>query len=363
MKMLTASREIVSLCARGNLAGLRRRLANDPDLAADPRLINEAALHGHAGVVKVLLEAGADADACVPSHEFYRPLHRAIEHRGVTKNPGHRDVAELLVRAGASLEARATWMQLPPLAVAGLAGDAEMIAFLIRAGAPTNLFTAAATADEAGVLSALTRNPAAARSADENHLTPLHYAALSGLVHDAARQSHRRIAHLLLDAGADGDARAPVGPYPPTPVLHFAAWKNYALSEVLLGRGCDPDAGFGNCLWKPPGEMAELFLAHGANVNRREASGQPLLNSRIHWNLPHVALWLLEKGADPNLTDSAGNTALHEAASRGINPKVLLAILERRGRPNARNQVGETPLDIARRKMRTKLIPLLSYER
>ncbi|HET6407612.1 MAG TPA: ankyrin repeat domain-containing protein, partial [Chthoniobacteraceae bacterium] len=142
--------------------------------------------------------------------------------------------------------------------------------------------------------------------------------------------------------------------------LHFAAWKNYAVAKTLLGRGCNPNYGFGNCLWREPGRMAELFLAHWADPSGKEPSGVPLLNSRIHWNLPSVALWLLKNGADPNLTDKDGNTALHEAASRGINPKVTQALLDAGGKKAAKNLASLTPLDIARQKKREKLIPLLS---
>jgi ankyrin repeat protein len=220
-----------------------------------------------------------------------------------------------------------------------------------------NIFTAAVTADVGKVRGFLKRK-GAATSKDENSMTVLHYAALSGLGDDFAEQ-YGELAEMLLDAGGDGDSRENIGPYPSMPVLHFAAWKNYAVAKALLGRGCNPNYGFGNCLWREPGRMAELFFAHGADVNGREGSGQPILHSRIHWNLPSVALWLIKNGADPNLRDAEGNTALHEAASRGINPKVIQALLEAGGKKSLKNQAGLSPLDVAKQKKREKLIPLL----
>lgn len=358
MKTNVETKKAVACCWHGDAGELRKLLARNAELVADPSLLNAAALHGQAEAVRILLQAGADPDGQVPSHEYYRPLHRAIEHRGVPKNAGHAEVAGVLLAAGASLEKRATWMQLTPIAVAGMAGDSEMIALLRERGVPENIFAAAVTADATRVRASL-KKKSAALSKDENNMTVLHYAALSGLEGEEYAEKQRRIATLLLDAGGDGNSREPIGPYPPTPVLHFAAWKNYPAAEVLLNRGCDPNGGFGNCLWKEPGAMAELFFAHGADVNGKDPSGQPLLNSRIHWNLPGVVLWLLEKGADPNQTDKRGNTALHEAASRGINPKVVQALLEAGGRKNAKNQDGLTPLDIAKMKKREKLLPLL----
>lgn len=350
-------KKAVSSCVHGDIAALRRMLALDPELVQEPAPLSYAALFGQLDAVRMLLEAGADPDATVPSHEFYRPLHRAIEHRGQPRKQEHIAVVEALLDAGASLEKRATWMQLVPLAVAGLAGDCEMIELLKKRGAQVNIFTAAVTADVGKVRGFLKRK-GTATSRDENNMTVLHYAALSGLGDEFA-DKFVQIANMLLDAGADGDSREDIGPYPAMPVLHFAAWKNYAVAKTLLGRGCNPNFGFGNSLWREPGRMAELFLAHGADPNGREPSGVPLLNSRIHWNLPSVALWLLKNGADPRQVDGEGNTALHEAAGRGINPKVTRALLDAGGKKSAKNKAGLTPLDVARQKKREKLIPLL----
>lgn len=347
----------VDAAVQGKVPALRAMLNANPELAEDPRLINYAALHGQAEALRLILTAGADPDALLPSHEGYRPLHRAIEHRGVTKNDGHRTVVELLLDAGASLEKRSTWRQITPLAVAGMLGDTDLIAMLIGRGAEVDVFEAIITADVATVRR-LIRKKSTPRQ-DVNNMTLLHYAALSGLGEKATLEL-RQITETLLDAGADGNASAQIGAYPAISVLHFAGGGNFPVAEVLLQRGCDPNLGFGSSLWGPPGPMAELFLKHGADVNLREGKSQPILHSRIHWNLPSVALWLLKNGADPNLVDDAGNTALHEAASRGVNPKVVQAILDQGGQKHARNKAGQTPLDLAKMKKREKLIPLLS---
>ena len=338
---------------------LRKMLRDDPDLVRDPRLLNAAALTGSSAAAGILLQSGADPDGQVASHEKYRPLHRAIEHRGVKRNAGHAKVIEMLLSAGASLSKRATWMQLTPLAVAGMAGEQEFVELLKTQGVPESIFTAAITADVNAVRRFIKNEPSMAVAKDENGMTVLHYSALSGLVGDVIDAKHRKIAIILLDAGADGNSKEPIGPYPPTPVLHFAAWKNYAVAETLLQRGCNPNYGFGNCLWRTPTKMAELFLAHGADVNGRDDKGMPFLNSRIHWNLPSVALWLLKNGADPNATDQDGNTALHEGARRGINMDVIAALVDNGCRTDARNKYGDTPLDLARVKKRANIVTYL----
>ncbi len=353
---LSEVKKTADAALRGDVPVLKSLLNANPELAEDPRVINSAALHGQIEALRAILSAGADPDALLPSQEGYRPLHRAIEHRGVPKNDGHREVVELLLKSGASLEKRSTWRQITPLSVAGMVGDSEIIDLLLAHGAEIDVFSAIITADVAGVRRFIRKKSAPRK--DINNMTLLHYAALSGLG-EKAPLDLRQVTETLLDVGADGNASEQIGPYPGISVLHFAAGGNFPVAEVLLHRGCNPNLGFGNCLWGPPGPMAELFLEHDADVNLRENGGQPILNSRIHWNLTSVALWLLKNGADPNLVDEAGNTALHEAADRGVNPKVVQAILEKGGKKHARNKAGQTPLDLAKLKKREKVIPLL----
>jgi ankyrin repeat protein len=257
---------------------------------------------------------------------------------------------------------RAAWMCITAVAAAGMAGDEEIIALVLPRAAELDIFTAAILADAERVEQWLERDSDLAAAKDVNEMTVLHYAALSGLKGEQHALNQRRIVELLLAHGANPDACEDIGPYKGTPVLHFAAWGNITVAGALLENGANPNLGFGNALWREPGEMAKLFLSHGADPNGREPSGQPLLNSRIHWNLPSVVLWLLENGADPNLTDSGGNTALHEAAKKGINPKVVQALLDSGANLQAKNAAGQTALDVAQEHGKTKVIDLLAAQ-
>lgn len=338
---------------KGEGAALLKMLKADPSIALDPAALVAASLHGKSDLVRALLKAGADPEAPTPSHEKYRPLHRAIEHRGFPKNGGHLQTVNILLDAGADPEARSTWMGLTALATAGMTGDAEMIGAVLRRKPARNLFNACILADAARVESILRKKPEAAGGCDVNGMTPLHYAALSGLNSSADQEKLSMIATLLADSGADLDAHPKIGPYPDIAVLHFAAWgKNLAVAKVLLARGANPNLGFPNCLWREPGALGDLFVQHGADVNGLESSGQPLLHSRVHWNLTSVVRWLLEKGSDPNLRDSHGNTALHEAASRGASPNIVEALLAHGAKKTLKNKKGERAGDIAARKHR-----------
>lgn len=109
--------------------------------------------------------------------------------------------------------------------------------------------------------------------------TPLHIAAKDGDAAEAAR---------LLDAGAEREAR--MLPYGLTPLAAAVRNLNFDVAELLLERGCDPDA--------------------------RDDDGEtPLMAAARRKNAPMLEL-LLRHGADPSLTDGKGATAIRFAAAR-----------------------------------------------
>jgi ankyrin repeat protein len=55
---------------------------------------------------------------------------------------------------------------------------------------------------------------------------------------------------------------------------------------------------------------------------------------------------LLDRGADPNASDSIGVTPLHAAAANG-HADVVKLLLEREADPSIRHKGGKTPLDLA----------------
>ncbi len=365
MKVTSEIKNALEAGSAGDLNAVQRLIRKNPDLKNDSRVLNAAALHGHASIVKFLLESGADPNQEVLSHEHYRPLHRVIEHRGVPKNPGHLETTRLLLEKGSGLDTRGTWMSITPLAVAGMKGDREFIKLVLAKDPGLDIYSAAILADAKGVGRFLEKTPSLAKTKDVNQMTPLHYAALSGLKEAEDQENLRKLTLLLLENGGDPNARENIGPYPKTPVLHFTAWgNNFAVAKTLLAKGANPNFGFGNCLWHEPLDMADLFLSHGADVNSEESPGVPLLHSRIHWNLPGICLWLIRNGANPNAVDGKGNTALHVAARKGINARVIEALVERGGNLKAKDGSGKTPLEIARKMKKTKTSELLqSLER
>lgn len=75
------------------------------------------------------------------------------------------------------------------------------------------------------------------------------------------------------------------------------------------------------------GEIAEVLIAAGADVNAADPSKRTPLHLCVDRNLPEVAAALLKAKAKPNEWDKAGWTPLHNAAAKNRleMTKVLLA--------------------------------------
>jgi ankyrin repeat protein len=80
-------------------------------------------------------------------------------------------------------------------------------------------------------------------------------------------------------------------------------------------------------------ESARLLASAGANVNDADAWGVSATTLAAHPGFTDVVLFLLDKGANPNLADS-GFTALHEAVMRR-DEKMVAALLEHGADANA----------------------------
>jgi ankyrin repeat protein len=150
------------------------------------------------------------------------------------------------------------------LLAAAYGGRTAIFSLLIDKGAAVSLFEAAAIGMKDRVLEPLRRDPRAANAYSHDGWTPLHLAAFFG---------HREVAELLLDHGADVNARSQSERFARanTP-LHAAA----ANRQVAV---------------------AELLVARGADVNARDGSGFTPLALAANSRSDLMMLLLLEKGA------------------------------------------------------------------
>ena len=90
-----------------------------------------------------------------------------------------------------------------------------------------------------------------------------------------------------------------------------------------------------------------LLLQAGADPNARSNYGETPLHSAVAANHPEAAALLLSRGADPNIALPIGLTPLHWAVIRGYHP-LIAALLRAGADPDHADQNGRTPRDWAR---------------
>lgn len=122
-----------------------------------------------------------------------------------------------------------------------------------------------------------------------------------------------RTADLLLGLGLGlEDAAFTEGEWKATPLWFSIAWgKNYALAEHLLKLGAEPRYSLFAAIWNDDSATIRLLLAHGARVDEDSAPGESPLMGAVAWSRFGPAATLLEAGADPDLVNPKGDTALH----------------------------------------------------
>ena len=210
------------------------------------------------------------------------------------------DTADLLIRAGADVNT-ANDLRMTPLSRACTNASAPLVDRLLKAGANPN--TAIATGETpimtcAGTGSVEAVQMLIARGADVNANEPSqHQTALMW----AAAERHPEVVKLLIEHGAELQARTRKG----FTALHFAAREgDLESARLLLAAGVDINilsqatAGVG----RGGGPSYEASVSNGST---------PLLVATVRAQIP-MALFLLERGADPNVSD-AGMTPLHWA--------------------------------------------------
>jgi ankyrin repeat protein len=198
---------------------------------------------------------------------------------------------------------------------------------------------AAKTGDLAKIQELLKDNPELVSSKDENGATALHWAATTG---------HRDVVELLLANKADVDARTYSRKHVDVllPTSSVEDMQNF--NSGMVGRekeGATP------LIWATLGgkkEVAELLIAHGADVNARSDDGAtPLLRAADANNLALAELLLANK-ADVNTYDHWANNPLLVAAEAGNHAMVEL-LVSNHADVNARNSDHATPMRLAKR--------------
>ena len=135
----------------------------------------------------------------------------------------------------------------------------------------------------------------------------------------AVAQSHGAVASMLLEHGADLNARSKVWYQ-----LENTAGNTNPSGNYRMAHGGSSAIMFASRVGDI--DTAETLLDAGANVNDTAASGVSALTQAAHSGHEELAIYLLERGADPNAI-GAGYTPLHAAVLRS-ELKLVRALLE-----------------------------------
>jgi Ankyrin repeats (3 copies) len=133
----------------------------------------------------------------------------------------------------------------------------------------------------------------------------------------------------------------------------FSAIKGYNLKEVesILTQGIDVNIKdqWDNILLVQAmqstraKDMVELLIKSGADVNLSDGEGVTALIRAARGGDIHIARLLIENGADVNAKNSGGESALHIAAQLG-NTGYMKTLIDAKADLNSQDQKGETPL-------------------
>ena len=302
--------------------------------------VADAAMRRDVEAVRSLLDRGADAN--VARGDGMTGLHWAATH-------GDRELAALLVEAGASPEALTRIGDHTPLHVASTMGHAEVLLVLAEAGADVNALTttgatplhfAAASGSRAAVETLLSFGVAPDAREPQWGQTPLMFAAAAGraqaitalLEGGADAGLTARVVDISARSEIDQEARRrrreglatrQVGrPRPERPTEPRGA----AAIEVDLQEEPEP-LGFPDLVGTYGGltalllavrdghdEAAVALLDGGADIDGLSAADRtsPLLMAAINGHFD-LAMLLLDRGADPTLASDAGATPLYAA--------------------------------------------------
>jgi ankyrin repeat protein len=347
---------VVAAVTRQDSAALGRALAAGAPVPAQA-VVSAGRLAWLPGL-KALHRHGADLNA---SFRNYRALHALIQekpHAGLPADILTADairrrahVIGWLVERGADPEGFGAWPQARTLVVASFTGERAYVDALLAAGATKSVFVAAALGEARAVARAIEKAPGAATARDGGRLTALQCAAGSrlGARDPKTARGLLDVARCLLAAGADVNATTESWGHEVAASYFVIRSGQSEMLGDLLAAGMNPTEAVSTAAWENRGDLVDLLISHGADLDRARDHGRPILNELIRWGQFAPARMLLARGASPNVVDRAGWTALHQAASRG-NVRMVEDLIKAGADTTATDSAGRTPLDVARAK-------------
>ena len=309
----------------------------------------------HPQVVKVLLDHGADPN---DPRYAYPPL-------VVAAKEGHTEIARLLLEAGAEPDAT-TSSSSPALVLAAGKGYAEIVGLLLDHEADPNIVA----------FGGATPLVAAVKSGCVECVRLLRGAGADGSGTAARDETALSIALKNGDSELIETLKSEAGPkFGNAHDLFFALEKgDIELVAQMLSFGVDPDARDENDLTplisvatrskyqkrkqEIAAEAAKLLLTHGANPDLTTSHGETALHRAAGTGSTEVAITLIEAGADINMSTENGQTPLLAAVQKKHN-NIAQALLAAGADPNKRIDASSNsiyPLKAAARNNNPEMI-------
>ncbi|XP_059471305.1 ankyrin repeat domain-containing protein 17 isoform X2 [Neocloeon triangulifer] len=322
----------------------------DRGIKGDCTPLMEAASAGHADIVRLLIENGADVNA--QSSTGNTPLMYACAG-------GHLEVVEILLAAGANVEDH-NENGHTPLMEAASAGYVNVAKVLLENGAGINTHSnefkesALTLACYKGHLEMVRFLLAA--GADQEHKTDEMHTALM----EASMDGHVEVARLLLDSGAQ--VNMPTDSFE-SPLTLAACGGHVDLALLLIERGANieevNDEGYTPLMEaarEGHEEMVALLLSQGANINAQtEETQETALTLACCGGFLEVAEFLIKAGAD---IEAGASTPLMEASQEG-HLDLVRYLLSVGANVNATTSTGDTALTYACENGHTDVAELL----
>ena len=267
---------------------------------------------------------------------------------------------DLLIRAGADVNVATDFHAVTPLALACANGNSGAVAKLLAAGSDSNianrggetpLMACANTGAEEGIRALLKRGADVNAKEGKDDQTALMW---------AAAEKHPQVVRALGKNGANVASRsrlvAKPDPYIVEISLDQSIWgSNYPDTT----RWQKQSGGFTALYFAAQAgdiDSAQILLEAGAEIDAPHVEWGSALNITIASGHEDFALFLLEQGADPNISDAWGVSPLHYALYKGLMilnrwkptdsehlgwerenmPGLIAALLERGAEPGAR---------------------------
>lgn len=175
-------------------------------------------------------------------------------------------------------------------------GQPDVTAYLLSLNPDLDVFTAAAVGNVDIVLKELTRDPALIGMHSSDGWTVLHLASFFG---------HRDLALRLIERGAEIDARS-TNQMKNTPLHAAAAGRKPESARLLLDEGADANArqeggwtALHAAAQNGDRDIVEMLVAHGADLQARADNHQSALDLALQRGREEIAELLEHLGANP----------------------------------------------------------------